>query len=334
MSSGLQESASGAGRAHAPRRSVSGSAAWTSPGGAVLLLGVLLAAAAGILFWIFSGRKSPPPKPVDLQAAPRIEAAIDASQGRLRENSQDIAALVQLGILHFEKGEEFYLAAANELEEARELGALDTRIFYCLGVIYQKFGLYSFAMEEYRRFLRNHPEDRETRMLLAVLLYQQGRFMDAIAEYERLKFHFPKDVLIEENMAISLQAAKLYDRAAEGFKTLMSFGPAEALRARLHLGEIDYERGRYESALEHFKIVESGLQDGSNVSTEKLYSYLGGLYRQLSLPEESRAAWKKVLDAVPGDPKATAALKELNRRFPVKKPGPAAEARKATPKKP
>lgn len=334
MISGLKDMAEGAARHHETRRRAPG-AAWSSPLGAILLVGALTAAAAGALFWTFSDRGPTAHKPVNVPATPQIEAAINASQGRLSENSQDIAAMVQLGILHFEKGEDFYIDAANELEEARDLGAQDTRIFYCLGVIYQKFGLYNFAMEEYRRFLRNHPEDRETRMLLAFLLYQQGRYSDAVSEYERLKFHFPKDALIEENMALSLQAAKLHDRAAESFKTLMTFGPAAALRARLHLGEMDYERGRYAPALENFKLVAVGLQDGTlkpdDVSAEKIYALLAATYRGLNLPEESRSAWRKVLEVVPGDPKANAALKELNRRFPVKK---SSSGGKAPPKKP
>src|SRR5581483_7669885 len=107
-------------------------------------VGVAAALGAAFLFavWLaarpsasFTRRK------IDFPAPPKLDAAIAAAQERLKADPQDLPALVELGTLHFQKGKDSYPDAINELEEARDLGALDARVFYCLGVMYQEVGL-------------------------------------------------------------------------------------------------------------------------------------------------------------------------------------------------
>lgn len=286
----------------------------------VAMLGLVSLAA---LYWGLREDAPVPRRKADFPPPPQIDAALAAAENRLKENTQDIPALVQLGILHFQKGKEFYTDAINELEEARDLGALDSRIFYCLGIMYQETGLYPFAMEEYKRYLRNHSGDKEVRMLLAKLLYQQGQFVEAVSEYERLKFSFPKDALIEENLGLSLWGAKLTDRAMESFNQLKTYGPEQARHAEFYLGQIDYGAGRYESALAH---LQASLPQGPpsekwgvQVPPEKIHAALATVYQKLGAFEDAKRGWELVLGLSPKDAKAQAALKELNRRFPPKK---------------
>ncbi len=285
---------------------------------------VLLSLAAAALLlggaWLLRGGNGSDRKPrIQFPPAPRLEAAIAAAQERLKADPQDLGALLELGILHFEKGREYYPEAINELEEARELGALDARIFYCLGTMYQEAGLYPFALEEYRRFLRHHPDDKEVRLLAAKLLYQQGQFAEAVSHYERLKYHFPEDSLIEENLGLSLWGAKAAERALESFSQLKAMGPKQARRAEFYIGQIYYERGEFPAALEHLQksLPEEGASAG--IPPEKIHAALALTYQKLSQPRQAKASWEKVLALAPGDPKALAALRELNRRFPPKK---------------
>ncbi len=290
------------------------------------LAGGALAAAALLAFWVWRPQPEPPAlgRTVTLPVAPKVEGAIAAAQERLRENPQDIEALLELGILHFEKGKEFYADAVNELEDARDLGALDSRIFYCLGIMYQELGLPSFALEEYRRYLRNRPQDREMRLMAAKLLYLLGHYAEAVGEFERLKFHHPKDSLVEENLGLSLWAAKLHSRAAEAFTALGTFGPAEARRAQYYLGQMAFEQLRYHAALEHLRAAMEGpalptaLGAGGDfgVPADKLQATMAMAYQKLDRWDEAKAAWERVLELAPKDPKAQVALKELNRRRP------------------
>ena len=169
---------------------------WALAGGWLSARAVAVAAALAVvtLFGtlVFMLRENPlPRRHAEFPSPPQVASQIAAAQERLKANPQDIAALVELGTLKFEKGRDSYVEAIGDLEEARDLGALDARIFYCLGIMYQEEGLFPFALTEYKRFLRHYPEDKEVRMLTAKLYYKMGLFSEAVNEYDRLKFQDP-----------------------------------------------------------------------------------------------------------------------------------------------
>ncbi len=291
-------------------------AEWLSPRAAAWTLAAV--ALAGALFYFGFARPFRFQRfRKDVPARPQIDAAISISQERLKANPQDIAALVELGTLHFEKGQEFYPDAVNELEDARRLGAMDIRLFYCLGAMYQELGLYPFALEEYLKFLRNRPEDKEVRMLAAKIYYRQGDFSSAVTEYERLRFRYPKDAVILENLGLSLWGGKLADRAVECFHQLEAAGGLPARRARFYLGRIAFEEGRFEEA---FDLMQKSLPSESEpefgIPKDSMYAAAAMACRKLDRTDEARELWQKVLHLVPNDAKAQAALRELNRRSP------------------
>ncbi|MBI4677092.1 MAG: tetratricopeptide repeat protein [Elusimicrobia bacterium] len=294
-----------------------------------LLLGfVLLGPAVFVFGWYWNFRRADMPRPGSspgVPAMPNMEAELRAAQEKLKGDPQDIASLVHLGVLYFEKGKDHYADAINALEDARDLGAMDVRIFYCLGMMYQEVGLPGFAVDEYRRYLRNNPGDKEIRLLAAKLLYQQGRCAEAAGEYERLKYHFPNDKIVEENLGLSLWAAKQYQRATESFQALKAFGPAEAKRASFYLGQLSYDQMLYNAALTHLLAAVPGAPDDA-VPAGKVQSALALTYQKIGRYEDARAAWEKTLATTPKDVKAQVALRELNRRHPPKKPKHAKKA--------
>ncbi|MDP3541500.1 MAG: tetratricopeptide repeat protein [Elusimicrobiota bacterium] len=298
---------------------------WLSPRAVAVAAGVVIVLLFGAL--IFMLREKPLPKRrADFPPPPQVASQIAAAQERLRANPQDIAALVELGTLKFEKGREHYVEAIGDLEEARELGALDPRIFYCLGIMYQEEGLLPFALTEYRRFLRHYPEDKEVRMLTAKLYYRMGLFRDAVGEYERLKFQDPSDPLIEENLGLSLWGGKLVDRAAASFASLKSVGGDYARRSDFYLGQIALEAGRYQEAYDHFIAVGPDALPG--LDAQRAPTGLAMAAQKLGKWEEARAAWELALKAAPGDAKAKASLKEATRRAAAAKKAADAAAEK------
>lgn len=302
------------------RPSHKAAAPWLTSRAVVGVVAGLTLAFLGALYLLLNDSGTFGKKTIEFPPAPKLNAAIAAAQEKLKGNPQDLATLTELGTLHFEKGKESYPDAINELEEARELGALDPRIFYCLGIMYQEVGLYSFALEEYRRFLRHYPDDQEIRMLAAKLLYKQGSFAEAVKEYERLKFGHPGDPLIEENLGLSLWGAKDTDRAVESFKTLESMGGDQAKRAEYYLGQIAYERGDYKGALEHLESCRPAAGAPSfGIAAEKLNAALAQAYQKTGDYAEAKAAWQLVLQDEPGDAKAREALRVVTRRLSSKK---------------
>ncbi len=251
---------------------------------------------------------------VSFPAPPNVDTAIAAAQERLKGDPQDINALVDLGTLHFQKGKQFYPDAINELEQARELGALDTRIFYCLGIMYQEVGLYPFALEEYQRYLRHYPDDKQISLLEAKLLYQQGRYPEAVSEYERLKFKFPNDPLVQENLGLSLWGAKDVDHAAQTFEALKTQGGDEARRAQFYLGEIALAQGK---AQEAFADVTQALQAPGSVDfgipAYQVDAVLAAAQQRLGRKDEARRLWAKVLTENPDDARAKQAKTALRR---------------------
>ncbi len=277
--------------------------------------------------WFFL-REKPMPRPrADFPAPPRLNGQIAAAQERLKTDPQDISALVELGTLLFEKGKDSYIEAMGNLEEARELGALDPRIFYCLGIMYQEEGLLPFALTEYKRFLRHYPEDKEVRMLAAKLYYRMGLFQDAVQEYERLKFQDPGDALIEENLGLSLWGAKSIDRATASFTTLKATGGDFSRRADFYLGQIALEAGKFQEAYDHFTRVGETALPG--LEPQRAPTGLAMAAQKLGKWEEAQKAWETALRAAPGDAKATAALREVTRRAQAAKKAAEAAAKKA-----
>jgi tetratricopeptide (TPR) repeat protein len=275
--------------------------------------GFSIAALFGGLYFLLRA-KPLPRRRVDFPAPPQLNAQISSAQERLKANPQDLSALVELGTLMFEKGKDSYVDAISDLEEARDLGALDPRIFYCLGIMYQEEGLYPFALTEYQRFLRHYPEDKEIRQLEAKLYYRMGLFPEAVGEYERLKFTAPGDPLVEENLGLSLWGAKLMDRALGSFDQLKTYGGDFGRRAEFYKGQIALEAGKFPEAVDHF--AQCGIASGPlpGIPDERVYTGLGMALQKLGRFDEAKTAWEAVLKATPKDAKAQAALREVARR--------------------
>ncbi|MEK7389088.1 MAG: tetratricopeptide repeat protein [Elusimicrobiota bacterium] len=291
---------------------------------------VLLASGLSIAFlfaslW-FLLREKPLLRRPSVAASPvRAGDQIAAVQERLRQNPQDIGALVEMGIILFEQGRSSYVDAIGDLEEARDLGALDPRIFYCLGIMYQEEGLYPFALTEYKRFLRHYPDDKEVRMLTGKLYYRMGLFPDAVEEFERLKFQEPGDPLIDENLGLSLWGAKFIDRAAGTFAQLKTSGGDYSRRADYYLGQIALESGKVQDAYDHFVLI--GNSEVPGLDAGKIQTGLAMAAQKLGKWDEAQMAWAAALRSSPGDAKANAALREVTRRAKAAKK--AAEASEA-----
>lgn len=301
-----------------PARRTSAFWTWVNARGPALLAGFGAVVFLGVAYLALREQGSFARRRIEFPPLPQVNAAIAAAQERLKVDPQDLNALVELGTLNFEKGKEFYPEAINQLEDARELGALDARIFYCLGVMYQELGLYSFSLDEYKKYLRHHPDDKEVRMLVAKLLYKRTNYGDAVAEYERLKFHHPGDSLIEENLGLSLWGAKLTERAVESFNTLKGMGDEQAKRASFYLGQIAFEQGDAKTALEHLLQAQPEGQ-GYGIPAERILAATAQAYQKLGQLPEAKAAWERVLELTPDDAKAKAAVRDLNRRIPAVK---------------
>jgi len=235
---------------------------------------------------------------------PQREHRLEAAALQLKEDPENIQALLESGRLHYEKGKEFYPDAINELEEAWRLGALDPMTFYYLGVMYQEEGLYSFAISQYKRFLRNKPDDLEIRLLLAKLLYQNGQYDEALTHYAWAQSHGSKDPVVRENMGLCLVALKRTDEASKIFQELSQRGSAEGKRADFYLGQIASDGLRYQEAIDLFsKALPLGNED-IGIPPAVLHAALAVDLQKLERWDSAKAEWEKALGYDPSDKKA------------------------------
>ena len=278
------------------------------------LLAVLAALAAfGLKARLARHPRAPagfPRTPEEFLPAEKREAEAARLELRLKENPDDLHALVQMGLIQFQRGRDHYIDGINALEEARNLGALEVRVPFYLGAMYQELGLVPFAIAEYQRFLRNSPEDRDVRLRLAKLEYQEGRYAEAAKEYENLYAEKTEDPLVRENLALSLMGAGRPHEARFHFEGLSQANGETARRAHFFLGKLASQNREYPLAATHLEKARSGGGPVPGVDAKELYLQLAQTYDKLKLAEKSRPAWEQVLALDPGNKEAKTQLRK------------------------
>ncbi len=270
-------------------------------------------AAAG--FWRLASSRLGRAAPA-LPSAADLDAAIAQDQAALSRNPDDLKALTDLGLRYYLKGPSSYTEAVNDLERAREMGALDARIFYCLGVMYQSLGLYPFAIVNYQRYLRNEPQDEKAALLEAKLLYQAGHFQDAAERYRRLEPQDPENPVLLEDLALSLWKTNQTQAAMDALGRMAALGPVAAARAAYDAARIDYGLKRYSDAADELaKAQDAAGQGAGQISEEDFYRLLAQASQKLGRLDAALSAWNKVMALDPKDAAARREVKILSRRL-------------------
>lgn len=118
-------------------------------------------------------------------------------------------SLVDKGVIYFMKGPAFISDSLNAFNAAWQSGALDKRIFYYSGILYENLSLFEEAQRQYERFLRHERGDREIRLRLARLFFREGKWDDAISSYQEIAGENQKDVTALINCGLAY--AKKFD---------------------------------------------------------------------------------------------------------------------------
>lgn len=242
--------------------------------------------------------------------AGRLDGRIEKLEERIRNNPNDIQALLEAGILKYQKGPDSYIDAISDLENARSKGAADVRIFYYLGRMYQAEGLYDFALDEYQRLINNRPDDFEARMLSAKLMFATGRYSQAAHEYEMLSEAHPGNVLVLENLALSRWKNK--QDPAPVLDKMTGMGKEAAFRSRYISGRMAYENKDYAAAAPLLARVASESAEYKDFSDLALvYQMLSDSYIKLKSDPEAISALTELLKLSPSNEEASSQLARL-----------------------
>jgi tetratricopeptide (TPR) repeat protein len=172
----------------------------------------------GFTLHLYSGFETAHPAAKFHSSPSGADRQIDAAQDYLTSHPDDINANIGVGMAFYQKGPERYVDAMNALDKARSLGATDDNLFFYSGVIYETLGLPDYAINEFAKFLRHHPNDYETTLRLANLYFRQKRIDEAQALYKEAIHAWPKDATAWFNYAMISKEKGEYDLALQSLE--------------------------------------------------------------------------------------------------------------------
>jgi len=187
----------------------------------------------------------------------KIEYLNKKLKSSLEDTKEETNILVELGIYYFLRGHQFYDKAINCFYTAWKLGSTDIRIFYYLGCMYEFLKLYDLAIEEYKKFLRNMPNDKEVIIRLGNLYFQTKRIEDAIKMYEKVLKMDKNNVVALTNLGVVYYNNKEISNAIEYFNKVLTISKkkniVEPRNVNFYLGKIFFENKNYQTAKEYLE---------------------------------------------------------------------------------
>lgn len=280
------------------------------------LLVVLSALAGGWAVQRFYQPKAPAPpfprQPSEFRSPSVLAIDKEAALSTLSVRGDDLASLLNLAIIYFEEGA--HVKGLEYLERARDLGAIDDRLFYYAGVMYEAQGLPEYAVAEYEKFLRHHPDDVETRLRLANALYRMDDVDRSIDHYRRVLTARPGDPLVSYNLALAYRDKKRWDEGLTALKPFLDLGkPLPAGGHRL-LGDLYLGSGSAEKALSEYEKE----RDLSGETLEVCLA-LAAAAETLKKTDLAVAYWNKALGQDPTHREARARLRRLKQPVPSRR---------------
>jgi tetratricopeptide (TPR) repeat protein len=238
--------------------------------------------------------------PADLQQAKSVALSM------LETKPDNMAAHVELAIAFFEGGSEQYVKGLEHLERARDLGALDERLFYYAGVMYEGQGLSDYAIPEYEKYLRLHPEDLETRVRLANLYYRSDDFDKSIESYRAVLVETPNEPLVSFNLAMAYREKKKWEEGLTALKPFLELGIPLPVGGHQLLGDLYHGAGdpqRAWNAYEKDRVVSG--------ESAALAARMATVAEKLGQKDLALERWKKVLAFDPNHRQARNRLRRL-----------------------
>ncbi len=197
------------------------------------------------------------------------------------------------------------VSAAQEAEAppAVKESSAAAKVLYADAANFQNNGAYDLAIEEWQKFLKEHPEDplaAKAQHYLGVCLLQQKKFDEAAAAFGAVAKNHPKFELLEDTLLnlgwsqyqlASKGKAELYPQAIEAFAALLEQFPKGKFvdQALYFTGEANYQTGKRDEAVAAYdRLVKE--QEKSSLRCDALYA-LGVAQEELGKYPEAGAAY-------------------------------------------
>ncbi|MBI3012572.1 MAG: tetratricopeptide repeat protein [Elusimicrobia bacterium] len=135
----------------------------------------------------------------------KLQDILKKSETKLSKDPNHLESLVNSGVAHFYLGTDHVALSLNALNRAWQAGALDKRIFYYSGILYENLSLFDESKKQYERFLRHEPRDREIRLRLSRLLYRMEKWDECVASYRAFLQDNQNDLTSLVNAGLALR---------------------------------------------------------------------------------------------------------------------------------
>jgi len=176
------------------------------------------------------------------------EAVVPLIDGR-----RDVATLVdETGMVEFEVGKALYglvtagfLHRVGKTTKAAEAGAPDARVeeHRNLGVAFYKAGMLDESVREFRRVLDLRPNDTHARFFLGLVHVRQGKFAEAVADYQEVASSRLAKPAVFHNLALALEHLGRLDDARRALDEAVKRGGGQDPRILMGLGVLHLRAG-------------------------------------------------------------------------------------------
>ena len=231
-----------------------------------------------------------------VEAIREIEAHLADSPGDFRARLllartyfriEDYAAVIREAeiLLGLRPDDEEVLALKNEAEELRE-------------------AVVSGRIEELEQVLTVHPDDHETRIMLADALAEKGDYNEAASQYGRVVSELPDEPRLRLRYARFLARIDETEAAAEAYREYLEIEDRAAVR--MELAEILAWDGDYPRAMEELQLILE--ENPRHIEARML---LADMHRWSTNFEQSEALYREILEDSPGYGPAEEGIREV-----------------------
>jgi tetratricopeptide (TPR) repeat protein len=203
----------------------------------------------------------------DTDAVRKIEeekygARVSALKAWLHEHPDDVAAWKDLGLL--QRGHGGFSEAEKAFSQAKRLDPNDLQSRYALADIYDNLGRFPESVDEYATLISMERNDKITERLVSALqlvnaknLYVQGKFPQAIREFEQILSSHPDNEIAHFYLGLIYSREEETARAVDAYREVIRLAPGN-ISAHLNLAASYALLNREEDAVDEYnKILQA-----------------------------------------------------------------------------
>lgn len=186
---------------------------------------------------------------------------------RKADADKAVQSHIQLGLAYIQQGD--YVTAQQRLERALAINPKSSGAHAAMGLVYQRQGEPELAESSFKKALSYDAKFTRGRTYYAAFLYEQGRFADAIRQFEIAS----EDITYEDRAQIfsniGLVHARMenYDAALQAYQRALSLSRFPPPNVLLAISQLMYTQGEYANGWQYYSRFMTQVSQGRAAHT-------------------------------------------------------------------